>query len=717
LFEGVHLSFNPTSWSVIAFVAVLAFSVFVYRRTFPVLPLRKRSVLVLLRALSLTALVALLLNPKVTLSRKETREPVVAILLDNSRSMSIEDCREGSRESEAVKIAERLSKLLRSRSARPYIFTFSSKVSQVPVALDSVITPDGEGTDIWGAVLEAASRYRGENLNSIVLLSDGRVTGGVIESDRSPGVPVYTIGVGDTLEGPDVLVEDVTCPRRSYVGMEEVITASIRGVGFKDSTVVVELVDGRNVIDRNGDNQKQDLMLKFQAKKEGEYDLVVRVSPLPSEKFGENNSQSFRLSVLKSKVKILYIDSHPDWNVTFLRSLAERSNRFWMDFIVWVPARGYIALDSRKSWSFPSSLQELSHYDLICFSDDEEILKYRENVDLLTSYINEGGSLLLLADEHSPVLRSVFLKRLEPIVPIVGVTTPGVKVSEYYPVKSGDTFNPLGSMIMENLEPGSIPPIPCIIRGIGVKSAAEVPVNLSDSSEEFPFLILQDIGEGVSCFINGFPLWRWKINPSSNTSFYDFFFGVLIQYLTEGHRKQFVEIATDRTVYRAGERIRVKVFLHSNLFQSGVEGQLWVKGEGGRRLVDRFSFDPADVNRGELEKMIGPLPPGDYQVVASVGSKDGSVPESEADISVLPQSIEFFRSSMDVELLQYIAGSTGGRMLDGSEVEDFFYRMQLRSTVVERRGVIFLLNSILPFMVIVLLLSFEWVIRKVWGLV
>src|SRR6266851_2774921 len=81
-----------------------------YRFTLPPLPPRRRLLLSAIRSLSLTLLLLIFFEPVIRLINESRQQPVVAVLIDNSQSMTIKDGA-GDR-------AEQVRELLRSNVAR-----------------------------------------------------------------------------------------------------------------------------------------------------------------------------------------------------------------------------------------------------------------------------------------------------------------------------------------------------------------------------------------------------------------------------------------------------------------------------------------------------------------------------------------------------------------------------------------------------------------------
>jgi hypothetical protein len=87
------------------------------------------------------------------------------------------------------------------------------------------------------------------------------------------------------------------------------------------------------------------------------------------------------------------------------------------------------------------------------------------------------------------------------------------------------------------------------------------------------------------------------------------------------------------------------------------------------------------------------------------------------EISVSEVSVEFQRVNQDRSNLLGIARQSGGGYFRGDEVSQMIARIPLETRIVETTSEMSLRTSVIVFVVVLVLLSLEWIIRKRVGMI
>ncbi|MBN1163865.1 MAG: hypothetical protein JXB45_04755 [Candidatus Krumholzibacteriota bacterium] len=719
---GERIIFEPGLIKIAAGLVLVLFSFFAYRRTWPPLPLFRRMLLASLRATGFILLLLFILDPALVASRRESRKPVIPVLLDVSRSMRIPDEGGKTRREAAISSLVLLRERLVTQADLP-ILPFSGEIHPLTVEMDSIPEAEAEGTDILGSLDQAIRRYRSQNLAAVILLTDGRVTRGMTSSGELMSPRIFIAAWGDTLEGRDLSIADVIYERIAYAGTRIDIKTIIRTSGLAaGATVRVELLengeirDGRNLPAPAGSGEVE-AVLHYLPEEMGDLRLTVRVAPVEAEITGENNLERIRLTVLKDKLRLLYIDQFPDWNMTFIRDLMADSKRFRVDPVTWSARDGWHHLPDRGTWNFPTHLSGLEDYDLVIIADDTRIFTESAAVKILERYLREGGGLLFLADENSPLRTEGAVALLEDFLPLRRVSKLDIVPGEFFVEINRGGGAPRFAAVMEErgvLE--RLPPLLARLSGMEATAAAEIPLVLVSPEENSPFLAVQRYPKGVSAVLLGLPLWRWKLAEDEGAA-YRAFITSLVQYLAEGMDIPALQLQADRSVYRTGDRPRISIFKADGGASAGIKGELYWRREKEEILLRTFNFRMDRGRRDFQRAVLEPLPAGEYVVRARLLNGSGGEDRAEMEFSVQDVSVEFIRTSCDIKFLRRLAGNSGGKLLNGDDLDNIGTLIKPEVDRIEKIEIRALRETFLLFLGIMLFFAAEWILRKTWGLI
>src|SRR5882672_6746626 len=171
----MHFAYPLPWWLAVILAAAIAAVAYVeYRRPLSPLSPAQRGVLVGLRVLALAALVLFLFRPIAVLPPASSRDAVVPVLVDVSRSMRLADADGQTRLGRAIG-------LLKNELGLPLTSHFTTELYGVgdglaPSKVDA-LAADARRTDLSGALASVRERYRGQRVAGIVVISDGGDTG------------------------------------------------------------------------------------------------------------------------------------------------------------------------------------------------------------------------------------------------------------------------------------------------------------------------------------------------------------------------------------------------------------------------------------------------------------------------------------------------------------------------------------------------------------
>ena len=212
-----------------------------------------RLVLATIRAAAVALVLACLMGPTVVVASAVAQRNVLAVVLDDSRSMRLRDVDGGTRLSAMQQAFADTSALMHRLSQRFALRVFRFAADAGPLSGAATLTGAGARTDLATALDVTREDLAGMPLAGVVVVTDGADNGGgdlgsSLLALRARRVPVYTVGVGQERFARDVAVERVTAPPSVLSGSTVLLEAAIgvRGAKGEKATVTVE-ANGRIV--------------------------------------------------------------------------------------------------------------------------------------------------------------------------------------------------------------------------------------------------------------------------------------------------------------------------------------------------------------------------------------------------------------------------------------------------------------------------------------
>src|SRR3984957_12453998 len=169
-----------------------------------------------LETLLAALLLVLLWQPAITVAELKPQQNIIAVLIDDSRSMAISE--DGvTRQAQAVKALQNgvLDSLNRRFQTRLY------RIDSIPARIEALndLKPDAPSTRIGDSLKQLSEETSDLPIGAVVLLSDGDDNTGGISADaisalRARHIPVHTVGFGREHAEHDVELDDaVIAPR------------------------------------------------------------------------------------------------------------------------------------------------------------------------------------------------------------------------------------------------------------------------------------------------------------------------------------------------------------------------------------------------------------------------------------------------------------------------------------------------------------------------
>lgn len=741
---------RPRLWLILLFAIFLAvFIYFVYVR--PRLRVGKGTtfILALLRTMLIVLVMFMLLKPVVVVSSAVPRSSYVAVAIDDSLSMKLQDT-----PGRALRLDYAKQMLLAPQSGgknsfvsrlgekfKTNLYGFSGEL--VSVSDGNNLYGEGRTSDIGGALDEIAKRSSGMPLSAIVLATDGasnvpRDLSSTLRELRARDVPVFTVGVGDTARPLDAELTRMNLPRRVLVGSRATVEAFVSLSGYGATKVLMSVrEDGRAIKTEEftlRGNDTQAVSLEIIPSTPGFRRYTVEITPLEGEVTVENNKQEALVEVIEGPLRILHVEGEPRWelgkireslapnekNVTLVSLQRTGENKFYRQGI-----NGQQELVS----GFPKTEEELFAYHGLVIGSVEAGFFTIDQMRSIEAFVaRRGGGLLalggrlsfdggkykgtLLADLLPLTLEGRNVEVAESFLPVykpqltsAGQAHPITRLNEDRAVsqKTWNEIPPISvSESIKTLKPGAT-----LLLEAKRAGASSPPV---------PLLAQQRYGRGQTLAFTASDTWRWRMRMDSKSTAHEVFWRQLLRYLVSGTPLQ-IEVGAEQDVYVMDDTVRVVADIRDKHYNAVNDARVTARiTKPSGVMLDvplKFtSINDANVYSGEFKA--DELGQHGIELVGTSASI-GQV-SAKANVLVSDLNREFYSAAQNSDLLKRIAAETGGKYYQLSDLQSLLDDLTYRKTPYSERVTKDLWDMPINFLLIIGLLSAEWFLRKREGL-
>ncbi|HEX3654232.1 MAG TPA: VWA domain-containing protein [Pirellulales bacterium] len=596
--------------------------------------------------------------------------------------------------------------------------------------------PSGESTRLGQGIRTVLNDLRGTPPTAIVLLSDGITTEGESLADaagyaRRKGVPLFIVGVGSEngvrdLELSDLMVED-TVFVDDIVNFEFKLTAT--GYAGRKLKVVLHRRGDRTPlasldVTAGADGKPQRLRLPYRPDKVGEFEYVVEVEHLSDEIQPDNNSQQRLVSVRKEQIRVLLVQSYPNYEFRYLKQMLARDATVALKTVLQEADLDYAETDKTALRVFPERREELLEYDCIIFGDvDPAFLSLTAMQNIAAFVVQKGGGVIFIAGpEFTPVAyRDTPLAPLLPVELGDATTQPDAAAlySSGFQVIPTELGAAMPTMALgDNAEENAaiwrrLPPLYWLFESAELKPAARVLATRSgDDGRSTPVIALQYVGSGKVLFHATDETWRWRFRVGD--VFFARYWVQTLRYLSRAKllgKDRWADLSVDRRQYRRGESAQFRVrFIDERRAPASDDGVTIVIEQQGHQ-TRRLQLRRTPSGRGVFEGTLAQPPVGKFHAwIATPVLEKGS---AGADFEVVAPPGEFERVQMEAAELKRAAETTKGRFYTIANAAGLLSDLPAGHQVpIEALPPIVLWNQWPVLLLFLVLIISEWILRK-----
>jgi hypothetical protein len=589
-------------------------------------------------------------------------------------------------------------------------------------------------TDLATPLFRLAEREGQESLAAVVLCSDGRHTTGPLPEDAARamaarGVKLHALGVGAIKSPADICVARLEGPISVFKDETIRLTAHLRGVGYKDREVKLVLKRGQEVLQERGikfvNEEWRQEVFEVPASQSGANLFIASIEPLEGEALVLNNSAEALVDVASDKLRVLVIDEEPRWETRYVASLLRRERKMVLDERWLRYGQGF----DKSTPALPQEPGKLDEYDMVVLGDIPSERLNDADQKRLANYVSDrGGFLVILAGQLAMPQKYLTgpVAELLPIRPFSSITEgagfsavqgnqQGTRVKLFDPVHPPEITQILRDpSLNEQLWP-LLPELKFVHRPSSAKPGA-VPLLITDDVRQDVVAATQFFGLGRVLYLGTDETWRWRHKVGDRVHAYFWSQAIrwgVSQRLTGDKR---LKVGVDRRRIRPGEKIEVlaRPADAKGLPVNDAIVVAEVEFKTGRK---RVQLEPVADSRGLYRGEIQDLPSGLHNVVVHV--EGPGFQDVKGEVQVMAREAagqEGVELTRDVDRLNSMAQSGGGVCMDLLQAGELLKTISAEGKYQEREESFELWSSYPALLLVVGLLSAEWLLRKRYGL-
>ena len=633
-----------------------------------------------LRTLSLFLLLLLLINPTVQKTGIENTKPVMAVLIDNSASISLFK--------EEEKVASILQELaadvqLNAKFEMAY-FTFGKEVK-----VKDSLTFDAPVTAISKGITAINKLYKNKKA-AIVLLSDGNQTTGNDYEFVNSEIPVSPIVLGDTATYRDLRIRQLNVNKYSYIKHQFPVEVHLFYEGAVPMSIPFRIYHkGKTIFQQkvrfSATEKSKTIRTNLTSTTEGVNIYKASIGTFKNEKNTKNNTKNFSIEVLNEQTKIAVISSllHPDLGV-LKRSIESNKQRIVEIFNI----------DKFKN--------QINDYELL--------ILYQPNnkFNSLFAKIKAQNANYLVVTGANTDWNSLNKQQL-------GFTKKTIDQTENYSANYQEYFQPF---LQKDIGFNNFPPLKDKFGEVFVSRENQVLLQqrLFGIASQQPLLATFEQNDQKSAVLFGEGIWKWRAASFLNSnSFQDFdeFTGNLIQYLASYKKRKRLEVNIEN-VYLSNVPITIAAFYTDKNYRFDSRASLLLS-IANTVTKEQRTF-PFSLALNSFQVVVEDLSPGRYTYTVSVA---GQKSKRSGIFLISEARIEAQFTNANTTKLNRLANSTGGKLYYTAEtselIDDFVGNNEyatLQKLTLKKQA---LIDWKWMLFLILILLTIEWFSRKYYG--
>ena len=700
-----------------------------------------------LQTLLAALLLVLLWQPAITVAELKPQQNIIALLVDDSRSMAIS---EGgvSREAQAVATLQNgvLANLNGSFQTRLY------RVDAVPARIENLnnLQPAAPSTRLGDSLKQLSEETSDLPIGAVVLLSDGDDNTGGISADaisalRARHIPVHTVGFGRERAEHDVELDDVVLAPRALADSRIAAKITLHQRGYATAKINLTIRDvttgqakmvASRIIALGPEGNLQTETLMFDIGGAGARTLQIAAGPLPGEENTANNTLTRVVNVGAEPRRILYIEGEPRWEFKFIRQAEEDDRMVNIASIVRTSEnkiyRQGISDPKELACGFPSRAEDLFVYQGLIFGSVEAGYFTPAQQELIHQFVDRrGGGLLLLGGQFALADGGWNATNLTDLFPTTLPTQAGTFRREADP-KNGTTHTTaelakagMDSIITRLVDDHAAnaakwKQLPYLMDyedpGTPKPGAAVLANMITPEGRTLPLLITENFGRGRTAIMATGGSWRWQMSSPLGDTAHDLFWQQLLRWLvsdTPGH----VAASVPAQMLLDNGAITITADVRDQQYNPAPDAKVEAHILGPSGVSALVEMTPVPDNPGQFQAAWSAPKSGAYLTEVTAQRSGQELGRDVLTFQRMDGVVENFHTEQNRDLLERLASQTGGQYWKPADLGKLAGSIPFSEAGITVRETKDLWDLPLVFLVLLLLRFSEWWLRRKWGIV
>jgi uncharacterized membrane protein len=616
-----------------------------------------------------------------------------------------------------------------------------ARVAAIPGNTAGTAWKDVEATHINAGLQKLVADTSDLPVGAVVLLTDGAENGSgtagggidleTIDALHNRRLPVHTIGFGKERPGHDLELDDAVVAAKAMAGSRMTATVSFHQFGYAGQKATLDVKDGDKLLaskvvtlERDGVDQSETMF--FNAGEAGVKSFGFALEPMAGEENTLNNAVTRLVDVSAEPKRILYVEGEPRWEFKFIRRAeAEDKGVQIVSMLRTTENKIYrqgIADPSELADGFPSKAEDLFKYQAIIIGSVEAEYFTPVQQELLREFVDKrGGGMLFLGGRFSLGDGGWAASSLADLFPTFLPNAKGTFRRENATVQltAAGAESPITRILDDraaNVERWRKLPYLNDYQDPGSPKPGATVLAQTLTGRTMPLLVTQSYGRGKTAVLATSGTWRWQMSAALDDPSHDLFWQQLLRWLAADSPGQVVATMPQQTLMDEGH-VKLTAVVRDKEFTPAADAKVSVHVIGPDGMSEVVDMAPVPNTPGTYAMDWTAEKPGSYVAEVTADSAKGELGKDVVDFRREDGVAENFHTGQNRDLLEKLSQETGGRYWEQSELERLPKEISYSEAGISVRDTKELWDMPVVFLVLLGLMSADWLLRRKWGVV